>query len=80
MLHSKKQNSNYENQLSIKLDKIKDFRKFFLCFNLKRIGLSFTLLKMTVELDCDFKNQVLLKQIHLWNSLILLDISKLTLV
>lgn len=78
--NSKKQISNDENQLSINLDKIKDFRKFFLCFNLKKIGLSFTLLKMTVELDYDFKNQVLLKQIHLWNSQILLEISKLTLV
>lgn len=80
ILHSEKQIKYDEKQLSINIDKLKDFRKFFLCFNLKRIGLSFTLLKMTVEWDYDNKNQVLLKQIHLWNSLILLDISKLTLV
>lgn len=57
---------------------IDSFNKFFMCFNFKKIGLSFTLLKMTVELDYDKKDDELFDHINTWSSNTLKEIYRLT--
>lgn len=70
-----KLNSNKDSDLNSTID---SFNKFFMCFNFKKIGLSFTLLKMTVELDHDKKDDELFDHINTWSSNTLKEIYRLT--